>query len=358
MELRGRRCRAERRDEVTAPRVVVEPVQHSALELTLPDHDTVDSERQRLFVERARIHPRAAVDVERKRVAISCEMVEALELAGPLVHQSLDDHVFDLARSREIDERERARVVGHRRCDQQSTAARSTVGRAEPTERIFLCGITLLDGRAVKHPAAPRIVDLVEHAVAHRVTVGEDDTRVVWSPRRHERAVRARPESLSRPGTQVNADRRDGRLLARLDREVRDLRLVVDVDHVRSHRRTPPRRAARGTHRRSGSRVARSSRPRRSRSSRGSARGLGARGRARPTSSGFCSAICGGRSGSGTPPDASIAYRLRCPERFETNVMRPSASCGSTNRRADSSDSIRSARLPAVSAATIATGST
>src|SRR5262245_13212845 len=51
-----------------------------------------------------------------------------------------------------------------------------------------------------------------------------------------------------------------------------------------------------------------------------------------------------------------MAYRLSRPDRFETKVMRSFASCGSTKRRAETSDSIRSARLPAVSAATIATG--
>src|SRR5262245_34187030 len=63
-------------------------------------------------------------------------------------------------------------------------------------------------------------------------------------------------------------------------------------------------------------------------------------------SSGFCSAICGGRSGSGTPPSASIANRLRRPERLEMKYSRPSTSCGSRNCRAERRASIRFAVRP------------
>src|SRR5262249_41782042 len=65
-----------------------------------------------------------------------------------------------------------------------------------------------------------------------------------------------------------------------------------------------------------------------------------------PISSGFCRAICGGSSGSGTPPPASMANRLSWPDRLEMKYNRPSASCGSRDRRTDSSDSIRSAVRP------------
>ena len=64
-----------------------------------------------------------------------------------------------------------------------------------------------------------------------------------------------------------------------------------------------------------------------------------------------------GRSGCGIPPATSIAYRLRCPERFETKTSDSPTSCGSTWSRAESSDSIRRALSPpAVSTTERATG--
>src|SRR6188474_986733 len=76
-----------------------------------------------------------------------------------------------------------------------------------------------------------------------------------------------------------------------------------------------------------------------------------------PTSSGFWRAICGGSSGCGIPPETSIPYRLKCPERLETKTSVSPASCGSTWRRAESSDSIRRpVSPPAVSTTERATG--
>src|SRR3954470_22426464 len=55
-----------------------------------------------------------------------------------------------------------------------------------------------------------------------------------------------------------------------------------------------------------------------------------------------------GRSGVGTAPSCGLEYRLSCPPRFETKKRRSPTSCGSTNRRAERSDSMRSAREPLV----------
>jgi hypothetical protein len=107
------------------------------------------------------------------------------------------------------------------------------VSRANAGEGDRRAGLPLLDRRPEQHPSLACFVDLVENEVAHRVSVREDDPRVVGGPCHGERPVPAPPERLRLTRREVDADGGDRRLLTRLDGEVRDVRRLVDVDEVR-----------------------------------------------------------------------------------------------------------------------------
>ena len=57
-----------------------------------------------------------------ERVAIALEVVEPFELADAVVREPVDRDRLELARPREIEERERARVVVERRGHEQAAA--------------------------------------------------------------------------------------------------------------------------------------------------------------------------------------------------------------------------------------------
>ena len=232
VQLRRARRRAEGRREASALAIEVEPVENAVRELALSDEHAIDREGTGGLVEGAGVGPRAAVDVVGEHEAIALQMGERLELAGALVFQARDRHRLDLAGPREVEVAERARVVEQRR--RQQDPARRRVAAPEARERIVGGRVALLDRGPVEHGAFAVRIDLVQHDVAHRVAVGEDHPRVVGRPRGDEGAVRALPELLALARRELHANRRDGGLDPRLDGEVRDLGVVVDVDEVRA----------------------------------------------------------------------------------------------------------------------------
>ena len=106
---------------------------------------------------------------------------------------------------------------------------------AEAAEWVRRVGIALLDRRPEDHRACS-VHDFVEHDVAHGVAVDEHDPRVIRRPGGDVAAVRALPQRLRGACRQVDANRRHDGLLTRLDREERDLLVVVDLEEVRPAR--------------------------------------------------------------------------------------------------------------------------
>ena len=102
-------------------------------------------------------------------------MVEPFELADAFVRETVDGNGIDVAWSREIEIRERARVVVQRAREQDAGAARRPVPAAESGQRLLRLGIALFDRGSVEHSSRTGVVDLVEDGVPHRVAVHEDD---------------------------------------------------------------------------------------------------------------------------------------------------------------------------------------
>src|SRR5262249_3704475 len=137
--------------EAPAALVVVDPVQNTSGELADPDEHALHREGAGRFVERARIHPRAAVDVVEERIPIPLEMVEAVELARTLVDEPVDRDRVYLARSRQVEIAERARVVEQRRREEDARAACRSVSPTEARERVLRVRVALVDRDAVEH---------------------------------------------------------------------------------------------------------------------------------------------------------------------------------------------------------------
>ncbi len=160
-------------------------------------------------------------------------MLKSLELARALVDESLDGHLLDLTRAVEREIARTARVVEHRRGEEDSLAAHRAVRGAEAGQRIVTTLLALVHRRAVEHLARSVVVDLVQHDVSDRVSVSQHDARVIGRPREDERAVRALADGLDFAAVEVDPDRGHDRLLTRLHVEVRGRGLEVDVEEAR-----------------------------------------------------------------------------------------------------------------------------
>ena len=71
-------------------------MQHAAREVALPHEHAVDGEPPCRLVEADVVGPRAAVDVEDRRVAVVDEVLQLLELAGAGVHDAVERDGLDL----------------------------------------------------------------------------------------------------------------------------------------------------------------------------------------------------------------------------------------------------------------------
>ena len=160
-------------------------------------------------------------------------MLQLLELARTGVHETVECDGLHLAETGEVEVAGRAGVVEDRRREQHPARARRDVRRADPGGGVLAPRLALVERRPVddRAPVVPR---LVEHDVAGEVLVAEHDARVVAAECGRERAVRALVERLDRPGREVAAPRVDQRLRARLDREVGEPAVRVDLDQVRA----------------------------------------------------------------------------------------------------------------------------
>ena len=185
------------------------------------------------LVERSCVHPRAAVDVVGQRVAIAFEMPEPLELADALVAKSLDRDRLDLARA--------SRGRGTRASPCRRRASSSAGDRRRPTCRAR--GGSRRAGTSTPGPAPRSASRTASRARRPRPRRGRRRPSCSRRPARRgnglestqPRSRRMCSATSTRPcAAPARRDGRHDRLFAGLDREECDLRLVVDLDEVRT----------------------------------------------------------------------------------------------------------------------------
>jgi hypothetical protein len=158
-------------------------VEHTAGELAVTNDHPSESQTPRVLVELRVVGPGAAVDVVDRRVAVSLEVLQAVELAASGVDDSSDVDGLDVGVAVDLQVARRAGVVEERRRDEDACAARGEVRAPDTRERILATLLAFLDRRAVEKPPPTVSIRLVENEVAREVLVGEDDARVVGAPR-------------------------------------------------------------------------------------------------------------------------------------------------------------------------------
>ena len=127
VELGGHRRGAERDGEAPARLVEVDAVQHAVGEIALPHEHALDGKAPGRLVEAHLVGPGAAVDVEDRRVSVSFEVLQRLELAGARVREALERNRLDL------DGREKSRYPG------DPASSKSAVPRSMPRPLGVMC---------------------------------------------------------------------------------------------------------------------------------------------------------------------------------------------------------------------------
>ena len=141
-------------------------------------------------------------------------MLQTLELAGALVHQSAERDTLDVrTRLRQVEVPRNARVSEDGRHEEDPAPALGPVRRGDSGERILPVPVALVERRPVEH-ASRAGFHLVEDDVAERVAVQEEDPRVVGRPSRGKGAVGALPQRVRLARLEIDANGEIDRLLA------------------------------------------------------------------------------------------------------------------------------------------------